>query len=130
LCWHPIVNRKYTPQVEIANFRDSKRGFQTHRNEIIKVYGDNVPAFNLVDKKQFEMMLSREFELLCIERNNSRIKYVPFDFNKEHGKMQYDRISVLYDKIGQDMKFNSWFTCNPEKQLNPNEKWSCADKSH
>lgn len=121
--WRQIVNGKYTPPVEMMNSNDSKRVFQIHMDEITKEYGEST-LVNLVDKKGFEMMLSREFELLCIERNE-KLKYIHFDFHKECRKMQYNRISILYDKL----ELSFFKTKNNKVELNQNGivRTNCID---
>ena len=66
------------------------------------MYGDNI-IVNLVNQSGHEKPVKLAFEDVVRNLGMERVKYVYFDFHKECSKMRWDRISLLLDRLKDDL---------------------------
>lgn len=98
--WGQEINLRYTPQRTIQG--DSLEPFVNHMSHLISNYG-KIIVINLINKTGYEGPLGDEFLKYVLEMDDSRIRYVHFDFHKECSKMRWDRISLLIQELRQDL---------------------------
>ncbi|TPX40480.1 hypothetical protein SeMB42_g05977 [Synchytrium endobioticum] len=102
LYWRQITNVKYVPKLEIEQNPNTPASFKKHFNEQISRYGNQL-AVNLINTHGYEAGLGNEYAKQIRSANDTRIKYVHFDFHKECRKMQWHRISLLVDQIENEL---------------------------
>lgn len=86
--------------------------FRKHFLDQINRYGPQV-VINLINKKGYEKPLGDEFARMVNEMNDSRVKYIHFDFHHECRKMQWHRIGLLVDQIAEDLLLQGYFHSDP-----------------
>jgi hypothetical protein len=109
LFWRQNINIRYKPPFEFYNHANMSQVFGTHFKNLIEDYGQ-VTAVNLVNHRGWEGELAKMFAKQAREFTDSRMTYVPFDFNKQCPRMQWDRVSILLDEVEGEMNQHGWFT--------------------
>jgi len=66
------------------------------------LYGDTI-IVNLVNQKGHENPIKLAFEELIRKLRMNRVKYVYFDFHTECRKKRYGRLSLLTDRLKDDL---------------------------
>ncbi|KAG0424248.1 hypothetical protein HPB47_000043, partial [Ixodes persulcatus] len=108
LFWSQLPDLRYKPPPTLSNGYDHLQGFQKHFDNQIFTYGKQV-IINLIDQKGPEKSLGKALQDVSTIANNSNIKYEPFDFHHECRKMQWDRLSILMDRIQHDQDSFGFF---------------------
>jgi hypothetical protein len=99
--WGQEINIRYTPERMI--YADSLGPFTQHMSELISTYG-KIILINLINKNGYEGALEQEFAKYVEEMDDSRIRYIHFDFHKECSKMRWENIGKLTRELRQDLK--------------------------
>ena len=73
-----------------------------HFNQLVDIYGDTI-VINLVNQIGHEKPIKLAFEDLIKKLKMDQIKYIYFDFHAECRKMRFDRISLLLDRLGDEL---------------------------
>jgi phosphatidylinositol 4-phosphatase len=73
-----------------------------HFEEQVKLYGDNI-LVNLVNQSGHEKPVKLAFEEMIRRLRMDNVKYIYFDFHAECSKMRWDRISLLVDRLKDDL---------------------------
>jgi len=66
------------------------------------LYGVNI-LVNLVNQTGHEKPIKVAYEELVPKLGMDKIKYIYFDFHAECSKMRWDRISLLLDRLKDDL---------------------------
>jgi phosphatidylinositol 4-phosphatase len=64
---------------------------------------------NLVNQSGHEKPIKLAFEEVVKRLSNPRVKYVYFDFHAECSKMRWGRISLLLDRLKDEMMKQQYF---------------------
>ncbi|XP_015908698.2 phosphatidylinositol-3-phosphatase SAC1 [Parasteatoda tepidariorum] len=107
LFWNQLPNLKYKPRPTLNNSNHSD-GFQRHFDNQIFNYGPQI-VVNLIDHKGSEQKLENALADIIQSSGNSNIKYESFDFHHECRKMRWDRLSILMDRVRQDLVDQGYF---------------------
>lgn len=108
LFWTQLPNLRYKPAPTLTPGYNHLEAFQKHFDNQIYTYGNQV-IVNLIDQKGPEKALGRQLQEVVNLANNPKIKYEAFDFHHECRKMQWDRLSILMDRIAQDQDTFGYF---------------------
>ncbi|CAN7992069.1 unnamed protein product [Ixodes hexagonus] len=108
LFWSQLPDLRYKPPPTLTNGYDHLQGFQKHFDNQIFTYGKQV-IISLIDQKGPEKTLAKALQEVATVANNTNIKYEPFDFHHECRKMQWDRLSILIDRICKDQDSFGFF---------------------
>lgn len=108
LFWSQLPNLRYKPPPTLTAGYNHLEAFQKHFDNQIYTYGNQV-IVNLIDQKGPEKALGRQLQEVVNLANNPKIKYEAFDFHHECRKMQWDRLSILMDRIAQDQDAFGYF---------------------
>ncbi|XP_054715985.1 phosphatidylinositol-3-phosphatase SAC1-like [Uloborus diversus] len=107
LFWTQLPNLRYKPKPTLNNYNHLD-GFQRHFDSQIYNYGQQV-IVNLIDHKGAEKKLEEALSRVVNSSGNSNIKYEAFDFHHECRKMRWDRLSILMDRVRQDLLDHNYF---------------------
>ena len=116
LFWRQNINIKYKPPFEFYNHSSMSKVFREHFAQLLRTYGP-VTAVNLVNHGGWEGHLAREFGKQVRELSEPNLNYVPFDFNKQCPRMQWNRVSLLIDRISEDLDRHVYFRGNLDRSL-------------
>lgn len=108
LHWSQFPDLSYKPRPVISASHNHLDGFQRHFATQVFHYGKQV-LVNLLDQKGSELKLVDGYGQMVKNLNNNQIRYEPFDFHKECRKMQWHRLSVLTDRVAEDLKSFGYF---------------------
>ncbi|PRD23069.1 UNVERIFIED_CONTAM: Sacm1l [Trichonephila clavipes] len=107
LFWNQLPNLKYKPKPALNNYNHLD-GFQRHFDNQIFTYGPQI-IVNLIDHKGAENKLEKALADVVNSCGNTNIKYESFDFHHECRKMRWDRLSILIDRLRQDLLDMGYF---------------------
>ncbi|KAF9015025.1 inositol/phosphatidylinositol phosphatase [Cyathus striatus] len=111
LFWSEINTLRYKPDLQIMDRDDTAAVMKKHLMEQVNTYGEQ-SLVNLINKKGHEQPVKEAYEryveLLALP--NTRYEY--FDFHSECKNMQWDRISVLIDRMIEDIDRHGYFQVN------------------
>ncbi|XP_037554707.1 phosphatidylinositol-3-phosphatase SAC1-like isoform X2 [Dermacentor silvarum] len=108
LFWTQLPNLRYKPPPTLTSGLNHLEAFQKHFDNQIYTYGNQV-IINLIDQKGPEKTLGRQLQEVVNLANNPKIRYEAFDFHHECKRMQWDRLSILMDRIAQDQDAFGYF---------------------
>ncbi|EAU93141.1 inositol/phosphatidylinositol phosphatase [Coprinopsis cinerea okayama7 len=119
LFWSEINTLKYKPDLQIMEVPQTRDALRKHLDTQVNTYGP-VKLVNLINQKGHEKPVKDAYERYMAELDRPDIQYQYFDFHAECRKMRWDRISVLIDKIKDDLEKQSYFACqvNDDVQVN------------
>ncbi len=109
LFWRQNINIRYRPPFELYNRTMAADAFRRHFDGLVKEYG-SVTAVNLVNERGWEGELARTFAKCAREVAPHGLAYVPFDFNKNCPRMQWDRVKILLDMISPTIREHGYLT--------------------
>lgn len=81
-----------------------------HLSDQISVYGDNI-LVNLVNQCGHEKPIKIAFEELVQMIRIDQVKYIYFDFHAECSNMRWDRVSLLIDRLKDDLMKQEYIFC-------------------
>lgn len=73
-----------------------------HVEPLVQQYGD-IYIVNLVNQKGYEKPVKEAFERAVTELDNSHVHYTYFDFHHECKGLRFDRVSLLIDRLEEDL---------------------------
>ncbi|KII93715.1 hypothetical protein PLICRDRAFT_88051 [Plicaturopsis crispa FD-325 SS-3] len=114
LFWAEINTLRYKPDLQIMDLQESADVMRLHLQEQISIYGEQT-LVNLVNQKGYEKPVKEAYERYASQVNLPRVRYEYFDFHNECKHMRWDRISVLIDKIEDDLVKAGWFELDADK---------------
>ncbi|KAF8649823.1 hypothetical protein AX16_005588 [Volvariella volvacea WC 439] len=129
--WAEVNTLRYKPDLQVMDLQDTAMAMRRHLQELVSTYGDQV-LVNLVNQKGYEKPVKDAYESYIRELNHPKVRYQYFDFHNECRRMRWDRISVLIDKIEDDLKAEGYFQLNssdatPVKMQNGTIRTNCMD---
>ncbi|EPZ36290.1 Synaptojanin domain-containing protein [Rozella allomycis CSF55] len=115
LYWEQQINIKYAPKLNVLPIDKAVEPFKKHLSDLKSKYG-KVVLVNLINGRGYEGPLAESYRTLydSYEDKNS-VKYIHFDFNKECGKLRWDRLSELDEKLIEYYNSFKWFAKNENK---------------
>ncbi|CAG5096560.1 Oidioi.mRNA.OKI2018_I69.XSR.g14676.t1.cds [Oikopleura dioica] len=114
--WTQRPNIKYKPKPKLNNQNDQLLIYKRHIDEQVVLYGRQV-LVNLIDQKGGEKLLESQFSDIYHRADNKKVRYVHFDFHKECSKMRWHRLSILMDKLKQDIEDHGYYFSTNESTL-------------
>lgn len=108
LFWQQNINIRYKPPFSFYNKDRMGQVFDQHFDRLRDQYGQ-VTAVNLVDQRGWEGELAREFAKRVKEYGKSDMHYEAFDFHAMCPRMSWHRVSILMDRLEQDLKSQGYF---------------------
>jgi len=106
--WRQEINVKYTPKLIAESADNSVNQFKIHFEEQNRLYGSNI-LVNLINSKGYEERVKKAFEDAVKKADLPEIKYVYFDFHHECRDMKFHKVSVLVDRISEDLDKQGFF---------------------
>ncbi|XP_056015741.1 phosphatidylinositol-3-phosphatase SAC1-like isoform X1 [Ostrea edulis] len=107
LFWTQRPNLQYKPKFKL-NTSSHIEVFQRHFDDLVFNYGEQI-LINLVNHTGGEGQLEKAFSQSVTNTKNPKIRYEYFDFHHECRKMRWDRLSILTDRLGEDIKRIGYF---------------------
>ncbi|KAF9535466.1 inositol/phosphatidylinositol phosphatase [Crepidotus variabilis] len=108
LFWSEINTLRYKPDLQVMELPDTKSAMAKHLVEQNKTYGRQ-SLVNLVNQKGHEKPVKEAYERYVAELDLPDVKYEFFDFHGECKHMRWDRISVLIDRMKEDLEKYKYF---------------------
>lgn len=108
LFWSQLPNLKYKPNPTLISGQNHNDGFQRHLDNQIFNYGRQI-IVNLIDHKGPEDKLEKALAEVIHASGISDVRYESFDFHHECRKMRWDRLSILIDRLKQDLSEIGYF---------------------
>ncbi|XP_064611136.1 phosphatidylinositol-3-phosphatase SAC1-like [Liolophura sinensis] len=108
LFWSQRPCLKYMPQPVISNTMGHTEAFKRHFENQIYNYGKQV-IVSLINHKGREHLLEKALTQMIINAQNNSIRYESFDFHHECRKMRWDRLSLLMDRLENDINNFGYF---------------------
>lgn len=108
LLWEQVVDLTYKPGFKLINLEDAPKVVERHFSDLRRRYG-SVTAVDLVNQHGREGLLSQAYANAVQALVNDEIRYVQFDFHRVCGHVHFERLSLLYDQIADDVKKHSYF---------------------
>ncbi|KAJ1903848.1 Phosphoinositide phosphatase sac1, partial [Tieghemiomyces parasiticus] len=107
--WAQIPNMRYVPDLKIPTNVDTLSAFGKHFETQKGLYGDQV-VVNLVNKKKYEEPMGLAFSRYTQLLDDPHIHYIHFDFHQECSKMRWHRLSLLIDRIKDQLEAQYYFS--------------------
>ncbi|TFK30399.1 inositol/phosphatidylinositol phosphatase [Coprinopsis marcescibilis] len=108
--WSEINTLKYKPDLQIMELPQTGDALRRHLSAQVKTYG-TVRMVNLINQKGHEKPVKDAYERFISELDMPEVQYEYFDFHAECRKMRWDRISLLLDRIKDDLEKQGYFAC-------------------
>ncbi|XP_060069370.1 phosphatidylinositol-3-phosphatase SAC1-like [Ylistrum balloti] len=99
--WKQRPNLKYKPKISIDT-SSHHEVFQRHIEDQVYHYGEQV-AVNLVNSTGSEGQLEKALSQSITKLQHQRLRYEYFDFHHECRKMRWDRLTILIDRLSEDI---------------------------
>ncbi|KAH9487075.1 hypothetical protein JR316_0001141 [Psilocybe cubensis] len=129
--WSEINTLRYKPDLQIMELPHTDHAMQTHFTALTNTYGKQY-LVNLVNQKGHEKPVKEAYERFVAQLDLPDVKYQYFDFHAECKNMRWDRISVLIDKLKDDIDREGYFQINnddsaPKKVQTGTVRTNCMD---
>ncbi|PPQ66105.1 hypothetical protein CVT26_010906 [Gymnopilus dilepis] len=111
LFWSEINTLRYKPDLQIMDLKETQSAMHTHLTELKKIYGHQ-SLVNLVNMKGHEKPVKEAYERYVAELDLPDVNYQYFDFHGECKNMRWDRISVLIDRLKDELDRYGYFQVN------------------
>lgn len=108
LLWEQVVDLTYKPGFKIINLEDAPKVAERHFSDLRRRYG-SVTAIDLINQCGGEGLLSQAYANAMQDLVNDEIRYVQFDFHRVCGHVHFERLSLLYEQIADDVKKHRYF---------------------
>jgi hypothetical protein len=109
LHWQQLPTLKYAPKITFtAAANQNAATLEKHLRKQMGVYGE-VVMVNLIDKKKQELALGTAYGEAVQKMNETRVRYVWFDFHHECRKMKYENLSKLMNDVSAEFDRHSFF---------------------
>ncbi|KAE9410696.1 hypothetical protein BT96DRAFT_1011447 [Gymnopus androsaceus JB14] len=114
--WAEVNTVRYKPDLQVMDLPDTPDAMKLHLLEQVSIYGPQT-LVNLVNHKGHEKPVKDGYERLVAQLALPDVRYQYFDFHTECKNMRWDRISLLIDKLDEDLKRQGYFhldSSNPQ----------------
>ncbi|KRT80353.1 hypothetical protein AMK59_6483 [Oryctes borbonicus] len=110
LYWIQFPDLRYKPPPRLSEIdkEEQKMACSRHLENTSLLYGRQI-LVNLVDQKGAEGKLGHSFEETIHNIGLSSVRYEAFDFHSECRHMQWDRLSILIDRLSFEQDEMSFF---------------------
>ncbi|PSR80730.1 hypothetical protein PHLCEN_2v6646 [Hermanssonia centrifuga] len=116
LFWAEINTLRYKPDLQIMELQDTLDAARKHLEEQVSLYGE-ASLVSLVNHKGYEKPVKEAYEHRMAELLDlPKVRYQYFDFHSECKHMRWDRISVLIDKMEEDLNKQGYFHLDSRNQ--------------
>ncbi|KAK2462025.1 hypothetical protein APHAL10511_006488 [Amanita phalloides] len=109
--WAEVNTLRYKPDLQIMDLQETVAAMKMHLKEQVSQYGDQL-LVNLVNQKGHERPVKEAYERYFSQLNLPNVRYQYFDFHHECKNMRWDRISILIDKVQDELEHHSYFHLN------------------
>ncbi|CAD6582654.1 MAG: hypothetical protein CYPHOPRED_002091 [Cyphobasidiales sp. Tagirdzhanova-0007] len=106
--WAEVNNLRYKPDLVVMDLSTTVESLRLHFDSLHASYGD-VYLVNLVNQKGYEKPVKEAFERALEELDSPKVHYTYFDFHHECKGLRFDRVSVLVDRLEQDLYQQGYF---------------------
>lgn len=106
--WAEVNTLMYKPDLQIMDLQDTVDVMHKHLQEQVSIYGEQA-LVNLVNQKGYERPMKEAYERYFAQMNLPQVQYRYFDFHHECRNMHWDRITVLIDKMKDDLERQGYF---------------------
>lgn len=117
--WSEINTLRYKPDLQIMDLPETASAMRSHLTEQVEIYGEEA-LVNLVNHTGHEKPVKDAYERYVALLDLPKVRYEYFDFHNECRKMRWDRISLLIDKMMEDLERHSYFSSNPNDPTSVN----------
>lgn len=114
LLWSQLPNIKYKPPPVPTVGCNQVEILRKHIDHLIDTYGRPIVMINLINHTGPEKPMEEEFRKTVKQLASSSVKYEAFDFHHECRKMRWDRLSILMDRIKDDIQSIGFFHFSPD----------------
>ncbi|KAK7058336.1 Phosphoinositide phosphatase sac1 [Paramarasmius palmivorus] len=114
LFWAEINTLRYKPDLQIMELSNTPDVVKMHLLEQNAIYGLQT-LVNLVNHKGYERPVKEAYERHVEQLNLPQVRYQYFDFHTECKNMRWDRISILIDKVQDDLQKYGYFHVSAEQ---------------
>lgn len=113
--WSQAPNIKYKPPTYMAPVDQCQPAFDKHIGLLLEHYKE-VTALNLANQHGSEGKLGAAYEELArnFRGKQSGFRLEAFDFHKECGATNYDRLSLLWENIREDFARYGYYVTTPK----------------
>ncbi|KAI9304517.1 SacI homology domain-containing protein [Cunninghamella echinulata] len=118
LFWGQIPNIRYVPRLwyESDISIKLKQSAKLHFEQQIQLYGSQI-LINLVNTTGYEKPLGEQYARIVQELDNPYLYYTHYDFHRECKKMQWHRIQILIDDLGQKLEDAGYYYYDENKNI-------------
>ncbi|OJA20427.1 hypothetical protein AZE42_09470 [Rhizopogon vesiculosus] len=106
--WAEINTLRYKPDLQVMDLQETVDMMKLHLQEQVTEYGGQ-SLINLVNQKGYEQPVKEAYERTVSQVEIPDVKYQYFDFHNECKHMRWDRISVLIEKVHDDLVNQGYF---------------------
>ncbi|KAH7929386.1 inositol phosphatidylinositol phosphatase [Leucogyrophana mollusca] len=129
--WGEVNTLRYKPDLQVMELQDTVDAMRLHLKEQVALYGEQ-SLINLVNQKGHEQPVKEAYERAVAQVEIPEVKYQYFDFHNECKHMRWDRISVLIEKMEEDLVKQGYFhldaaQSNPVQQQQGTVRTNCMD---
>ncbi|CAG2113933.1 unnamed protein product, partial [Medioppia subpectinata] len=114
LHWTQLPDLRYKPPPQLTQFANQLQSYHKHIDHLINNYG-KICLINLVNHSGQELPLERAFKEVVRQSNSQFVRYESFDFHHECRKMRWDRLSILMDRIDNELKEFGYFLMSADR---------------
>eukprot|EP00246_Nothoceros_aenigmaticus_P007431 TRINITY_DN2120_c0_g1_i3.p1 TRINITY_DN2120_c0_g1~~TRINITY_DN2120_c0_g1_i3.p1 ORF type:complete len:363 (-),score=45.99 TRINITY_DN2120_c0_g1_i3:358-1446(-) len=108
ILWEQIVDLTYKPAIRAVEAEETPKIVERHFRDLTLRYG-SVVAVDLINKSGTEGVLGLAYATAMQSIVNEHIRYVPFDFHAICGHIHFERLSLLYDDLADNLKQQGYF---------------------
>ncbi|TFK76793.1 hypothetical protein BDN72DRAFT_783263 [Pluteus cervinus] len=129
--WGEVNTIRYKPDLQIMDSPETTDAMRRHLQEQVGIYGEQ-SLVNLVNQRGYEKPIKDAYERYVAEINIPNVRYQYFDFHNECKHMRWDRISILVEKLKEDLQRQGYFHVNatdptPAKLQRGSVRTNCMD---
>ncbi|KAJ3490502.1 hypothetical protein NLI96_g1404 [Meripilus lineatus] len=112
--WAEVNTLRYKPDVQLMELNQALDATRKHFDRQTEHYGDQ-SLVSLVNQKGHEKPVKEAYERYVSELDLPNVRYEYFDFHHECRNLQWDRISVLIEKVEPDLIRYGYFHLDSAK---------------
>ncbi|CAJ0963821.1 unnamed protein product, partial [Mesorhabditis belari] len=116
LFWSQKPNLRWQPCPMLKPADDQLQAYVKHFESQRQLYGGNHVIVNLVNQKGRENKVGGELERISLQANLQYVRHHGFDFHRECGAMQWERLSILKNQLTKEIASFGFFATS---SLNP-----------
>lgn len=106
--WAEVNTLRYKPDLQVMDLQETVDMIGLHLRDQVSEYGSQ-SLINLVNQKGYEQPVKEAYERAVSKVDLPDVKYQYFDFHNECKHMRWDRISVLIEKMQEDLVQQGYF---------------------